>query len=1334
MTEDGPLNQDIPKIPMEIVEDRSAQQEEDPGAPAFTATATRYVPRPLGHELQRAHVFMHPLAAEQSIATMEVNAAPATPSVPMPMDLESIYAQSQQVTSPSQPTPTPETTAALMHTIPGEYPSSPSIPSPPNPTNIQPPIQFPSPVMAQSGSVPELTSTPPQFQTSLSRDQSRNSQRKNTGVQPPRMRPREAATEKTRLIEQLDLTTRKIIEEKDEQIAKLQAQVKWDTFAARMDELEKKIADNTHNPGDRPNQVDLQSFTSSADHDFQHGDVRMASGAEEKAAHVEAEMSNATLHNTSQCDSHIPADVNQVETPSNNTNNHTELTQAPLAFKGQDINMGGQPNEEPAQVPQAVEDEDVDMGAQTEERHEDEDVFGGDDDSGDEDEDAGDEDDEDPGEEMRGNGQPSVPKPILHFQRPRRGAGPQLQIDPQTSYTANPTPNPPPNVAFQSLNITTEQIEDHPDRDVGTKPEHLEAAGYCIKEKEERAVRSHMNSLLNIKCDREIRWISQPSKEKVDAFAEREGPGPTLVPLALFSPTKRSMLGIWIWARNFSTISLREGPRLRLREREWPIIYEIFWQRFSNLKREWKKWQPKEGEDKTAVNHRNSETTRVTLKSKRRNARRKHLKHLRVAITDGNQIKTDGTKDDVWYFLWLVATELGIGGMSSDESSPDTGRKYVIKSVPWRSEELTPYLQMIDKILTDTTATEIASLATLLEIEFDYQERRRAPDPQSGAFRGISMIRHAFEGIIFGVLHDIVPHVEPIEGGRYALSSRRVELWQQMEDALLMIAHHLTQCYTTGIRAAISPIPSSLLGFKRSFYTLRTACLHVATSRDWFLVWMSLISSKIADIETKVQAQPDNRGDWFAVLVNHEVPQDWLSAIQSSIICDFSQQCPRIGTFLDIHNPHPDQPSVEWFYSWNVPVWYCPGSGHDQPKLEYLQPPLHLLQAVTTFISKVPSPTLPPPSPLRPREYSPGEYEREKDAYLATKPWEAFFAACEAHNQKILAKETEVNVFLWDWSLEGEIALIRRRVNKKGARRHPWEHSAAQCNDPDDDDDDDDGSYYNDHDDFSLGLNTNPDTARKEHQAFIDECVEQVRRYATPQYAMNVVRSSDSGPEVDLTHTVDELNILVYLTQYYGFVPPLPIPKTDPVPVSTQEWDDCLKSIGLRTSAYNCPCPGLTGPIVNFIRGLQGRGPQGNEWDLLLGNRQPLEHRLVVKAFHKLNDKLFLLHHTFLDVENSSDWQIGVTSSTNALYILRYLLQAPEKPSSAVLAQHLAEQGVPFYTFLRLAPLPSSISLDAITTYVAQHGQLLTTPRAHAAILHGGIVGRLAKEHLEVNS
>ena len=55
-----------------------------------------------------------------------------------------------------------------------------------------------------------------------------------------------------------------------------------------------------------------------------------------------------------------------------------------------------------------------------------------------------------------------VPKPIFHFQRPRGGAGPRLQIV-QTSAASNPSPNVPniPNTTpspLQSLGITSEQV------------------------------------------------------------------------------------------------------------------------------------------------------------------------------------------------------------------------------------------------------------------------------------------------------------------------------------------------------------------------------------------------------------------------------------------------------------------------------------------------------------------------------------------------------------------------------------------------------------------------------------------------------------------------------------------------------------------------------------------------------------------------------------------------------------------------------------------------------------------------------------------------------------
>ena len=55
-----------------------------------------------------------------------------------------------------------------------------------------------------------------------------------------------------------------------------------------------------------------------------------------------------------------------------------------------------------------------------------------------------------------------MPKPIYSFTKPRGGAGPRLQTDPQTSTSANPVPNIPntttPTLQLAGISITSEQI------------------------------------------------------------------------------------------------------------------------------------------------------------------------------------------------------------------------------------------------------------------------------------------------------------------------------------------------------------------------------------------------------------------------------------------------------------------------------------------------------------------------------------------------------------------------------------------------------------------------------------------------------------------------------------------------------------------------------------------------------------------------------------------------------------------------------------------------------------------------------------------------------------
>ena len=254
-----------------------------------------------------------------------------------------------------------------------------------------------------------------------------------------------------------------------------------------------------------------------------------------------------------------------------------------------------------------------------------------------------------------------------------------------------------------------------------------------------------------------------------------------------------------------------------------------------------------------------------------------------------------------------------------------------------------------------------------------------------------------FDGIVFECLWDIVSEIGPTVDGRFALSSRKIDHWLEIEDSLMVVSHLLDKGFFTRLQPSLTPIPPSILGFyKKTFSSLQVTHLCIAASRDLFLLWMTPISNKITAIETVHE-------DWFSYLVEHKCLQDWVSAVQS-MICDFSWHCPHVGTFLNIQNPQPQQPSVEWFYSWDIPVWYIPGGGN--PELAHLQPPPHILQMVMTFILKAPS-SLWAPSPSPTLEYSSLEYEKVQRAYIATRPWEVFFAACKVHRQEFWSRKLQ---------------------------------------------------------------------------------------------------------------------------------------------------------------------------------------------------------------------------------------------------------------------------------------------------------------------------------------
>jgi hypothetical protein len=560
---------------------------------------------------------------------------------------------------------------------------------------------------------------------------------------------------------------------------------------------------------------------------------------------------------------------------------------------------------------------------------------------------------------------------------------------------------------------------------------------------------------------------------------------------------------------------------------------------------------------------------------------------------------------------------------------------------------------------------------------------------------------------------------------------------------------------------------------------------------------------------------------WFHYLESQGISQFWLSSLEASTVCDFSSRCPRVGLFLDfLENEKDGQPSVQWYTSLNVPVWYPWTNRHQKavkqrPELAYLQPPPELLQAATTFTIRTPTAILPSallPSALPPssssaqllhsheppsrnpffdddqpyqgtHDSSGAHFQATQKAYIATQPWSKFFRARNELNKKKMEKETpaqrqtrinrerkppikKVDVYLWDWSDEDPLQLVRTRVTRREGEdilsnyrnshliydsySNVWD-ACEYFGQPDEDSDDEsvvgcvvptDSAFT--HAPIPSITDDNGASEQAAHEAF---CQDRLLQLSTAPPSERFKKlflsySLDTLSKLDLAQ--DTFDLLGYLVFHYGFVPPLP-PKSDS-PVNPKDWEENLKNVGLDASKNPLPND-MAASIIQFLQGLRlASGPSEELWDLRSGNHRKVRADTLSTIIPKKSDSFFFVSPPALQEEPSCPWIIALTTAADALFVYRLLL---EKDFSAIsLGYLLVDEGMRFRTLLCLPRLsiPSSIkTVHAVIpirvkdyefnasdyhSYVQERTRLLSSPRGRAALLEGGIVGRIAKEHL----
>jgi len=229
----------------------------------------------------------------------------------------------------------------------------------------------------------------------------------------------------------------------------------------------------------------------------------------------------------------------------------------------------------------------------------------------------------------------------------------------------------------------------------------------------------------------------------------------------------------------------------------------------------------------------------------------------------------------------------------------------------------------------------------------------------------------------------------------------------------------------------------------------------------------------------------------------------------------------------------------------------------------------------------------------------------------------------------------------------------------------------------------------------------------------------------------------ESSPTTSFAHHFSR-DPIETMSLVYGYVPHMGASDRP----SEHDWDAILRFLGFVKDLTQLDVPE---PEKSAIM---------NHFSAMVSNKQA---GLVANTFATLS-ALF----TFEDVScpsadlfvfssprsSACHWVLGVHSPAAALYVCRYILENPQAHTIMTVAGRLLDRGIPFRTLL---PLPCSPRQSTFTkkymprTYrLISHTftkadfdvamlacqSVLASPQGRAALLRGGIVGRIAKEYL----
>lgn len=614
----------------------------------------------------------------------------------------------------------------------------------------------------------------------------------------------------------------------------------------------------------------------------------------------------------------------------------------------------------------------------------------------------------------------------------------------------------------------------------------------------------------------------------------------------------------------------------------------------------------------------------------------------------------------------------------------------------------------------------------------------------------------------------------------YSLAPTERENWQRLDYQLCNASKELLGEFGISCFAPLQPLVMGYLRLhKRHGAFLR--CLQ--KSRQWFKLHLGLLSYLIAASTTLTQLEPQEyplplpgceTNDWQGVLLSSGqsvgLDQCWLDLLLQSTVTHYDVE--RTGVFLDLEvqakTPHHlRQPDPTWFCQYNIPVWYPWTAKHNKnEQWADLAPPTHQIQVATTFLSKSP---ISPLINLEPTDSIEDPLPVVSERSGSTTQMDEFFRLREERNKRIEAKENDSDRHL-------RLNLERQRPTKK-TRMFLWtknnhgEYERTLVSRKDQASYFDDDSLYSDeqmrydsfHNEWHVCDLWGPDRIDEDWNAFY------AGDFSTEDVIPQLPETNYSGIELegdDLVNTIGkevederscqvpptladklESEIIHSLSTYFGYTASIP-PSNWPIVGEEGHRKKILRWLGIEWNLVQNVHHVFERPAVaaaiHFLECLATSKLDNSfvdEWDLFPDNCRSIVHTERFRSFRQVSSEdkipLFLLD---LKEQRQAPWFLALKHGADVAVVCRL----EKKWTEYDIVEFLLQRGIPFHTLLPSSsalrtPIISRPSLvppyrmkshefviNDYCSYRARCNSILQHPRGRAALMHGGLMWRLA--------